>query len=125
MKTLVCFLMLALAGAALADVNVTGNWSGSFNISRPDGQSNDSTAFLKLKQSGNEITGSVRPNEGEQFAIQKGKIEGDKITLEANQEGRTIKFDLVLANEHIIGEANMSGANGESAKAQLDVTRVK
>ena len=126
MKTLVCLLLLGvLALYATADVDVTGKWSGSFNITAPNGDLKESTALLVLKQNGAEITGSVGPNEEQRFAIQKGKIEGNKITLEAQDDNsRSIKFDLVFANDRIKGDVNMS-ADGESRKAKLDVGRTK
>jgi hypothetical protein len=123
MRTLLClFIVAALAGLAVADTNVTGKWSGSFNITNPDGDTNESTAVMLLKQSGATITGTVGPNEEQQFEIQNGKIEGSKITLEAGHDGQTIKFDLVLADNRITGEASMS-RDGQTAKAKVDVTR--
>jgi hypothetical protein len=126
MRKLLLFLVLAViaAGIAIADTSVTGKWTGSFNMIAPDGQSKDGTALLLLKQSGTEITGSVGPDEGEQHPITKGKIEGEKITLLVEDEGRTIKFDLVLAAERITGDVNMT-REGEAAKAKIDVTRAK
>ena len=117
-------ILAAFAGIAVADVNVTGKWSGSFNAVGPDGQTKDSTAVLVLKQNGSEITGTVGPNEGEQHEITKGKIEGDKITLESNDGGIAIKFDLALAGDRITGEANAVG-EGRTLKAKIDVTRAK
>ena len=125
MKTLLCFFVLAaLAGVAFADSNVTGKWTGSFNITGPNGETKETTALLMLTQSGTDIAGTVGPNEDERITIQKGKIEGDRITLEAEQDGRTLKFDLVLAADRITGDASMSG-EGQTAKAKLDVTRSK
>ena len=125
MKTILCFLILAtFAGMAMAGGDVTGKWSGSLNMTAPNGETKESSALLVLKQSGTDITGTVGPNEDEQVAIQKGKIEGDKITLEAEHDGHSIKFDLVLAADRITGEVNMSG-EGQTAKAKLDVTRAK
>jgi hypothetical protein len=125
MRTLLCFLMLAaLAGVALADVSVTGKWSGSFNPTDSNGESKESTALLVLKQSGSDITGTVGPNEDEQFAIQKGKIEGDKITLVVDHDGSTMTFNLLLAADRITGEAQMS-RDGETKKAKIDVSRAK
>ena len=125
MRTLLClFVLAALACAAIADVDVTGKWSGSFNITGPNGETKDGTALLMLKQSGTDITGSVGPNEDEQFVIQKGKIEGDKITLEADHGGNIMKIDLVLAADRITGEAHMS-ADGQTLKAKIDVSRAK
>jgi hypothetical protein len=124
MRTLFCALLLAgFALIAAADTSVTGKWSGSFNITTPDGQTKEDTAYFDLKQNGAEITGTVGPNEDQQFPI-KGKIEGDKITIEVDHEGQTIHLDLVLAEDRITGEANMSH-EGETAKAKVDVKRVK
>jgi hypothetical protein len=125
MRTLLCFLVLAtFAGFAVADVNVTGKWSGSFNVIGPDGQTKDSTAVLVLKQNGSEITGTVGPNEGEQHEITKGKMEGDKITLESADGGLAIKFDLALEGDRMTGEVNAVG-EGRTLKAKIDVKRAK
>jgi hypothetical protein len=125
MRTLLCFLVLAaLAGVALADVDVTGKWSGSFNATNPNGETKESTALLVLKQSGTDITGTVGPSEEEQFAIQKGKIDGDKLTLEVDHDGHTMTFNLVLVADRITGEAQMS-RDGQTMKAKIDVSRAK
>ena len=125
MKTLLCLLIVAvLAGVAMADVDVSGKWSGSFNVTSPDGETHESTAVLILKQSGTTITGTAGPNEDQQFNIQNGKIDGSKITLEVDHDGQPIKMDLVLAGDRITGEANMSH-DGQTAKAKLEVTRAK
>jgi hypothetical protein len=125
MRTFLCFLVLAvLACAAVADVDVSGKWSGTFNRTGPNGEKDEGTALLILKQSGTEITGTVGPSEDEQFPIQKGTIEGNKITLEADHGGHTMKIDLVLADDRITGEAQMD-AEGQTLKAKIDVSRAK
>jgi len=72
-----------------------GHGRAASPITGPDGSSKESTAFLKLKQNGTEITGSVGPNEDEQHPIQKGKVDGNKIVLETQDvnNNRVIKFD--------------------------------
>lgn len=121
---LLALLVSVFALTALADTNVSGKWSGSFNITGPDGQTKDDTAYFVLKQNGQEITGTVGPNEDQQYPIDKGRIEGDKITIEANAEGHGVKLELVFAEDRIKGEANMSH-DGETAKAKIDMQRVK
>jgi hypothetical protein len=123
MKRLLCFLIGAILAVA-ADVDVTGKWSGSFNGTNPNGETRESNALLMLKQSGTDITGTVGPNEEEQFVIQKGKIDGDKITLEVDHQGHTMTFSLVLAAGRITGGAEMS-TDGQTMKAKIDVTRAK
>jgi hypothetical protein len=77
-----------------------------------------------LKQSGTEISGSFGPTEAEQIEISKGNIDGEKITLFAEDQGRAIRFDLVLTADRIKGDVSMSH-NGQIAKAKIDVTRAK
>jgi hypothetical protein len=117
-------MLTVLVGLAVADANVTGKWSGSFNTMGPNGEARESTALLVLKQTGPDITGTAGPTEDEQFAIQKGKIEGDKITLEVDHDGHTMKFDLVLTADRLTGEAKVS-RDGQDLKAKIDVTRAK
>jgi hypothetical protein len=126
MGRLVCFLVFVAlaAGIAGADTSVTGKWTGSFNMLDENGGTKESTAVLMLKQSGNEITGTLGPNEDELHAITKGKIYGDKISLESADGQMTIKFELTLAGDRITGDVNAAG-EGRTMKAKLDVTRQK
>jgi hypothetical protein len=124
MKTLFVFLLMTLVVLTAAAADVTGKWSGSFITTAPDGNIRESTALLDLKQSGTDITGSVGPNEEERYPIGKGRIDGNKITLEVQNENRSMKFELTLAGERMQGEANMT-ADSETRKAKLDLKRVK
>jgi hypothetical protein len=120
-RTVCCFLLSVVS--LLADVS--GKWSGSFDITGPDGETKADTAFLNLKQEGGKITGTAGPNEEKQFEIKTGKIEGQKIALEVVMEdGGVLTFDLALADDHIKG--NVKGQMwDETMTAKLDVTRVK
>lgn len=122
MTRIVCCLLLCVAGL-LADV--TGKWSGSFDITGPDGETKADTAVLNLKQDGGKITGTAGPSEDKQFEIKTGKIDGDKIALEVViEDGGVLTFDLALAADHIKGD--VKGQMGdEKMTAKLDVTRVK
>ena len=124
-RILLCIFVLgALALVAAVEPNVTGKWTGSFNVIGSDGQTKDSTALLVLKQAGTEITGTVGPNENEQHAITKGRIEGNKIVLESADGELSLKFDLTLAEDRITGDVNAVG-EGRTLKAKLDVTRAR
>jgi hypothetical protein len=122
MKTLLCLIVLAAMGFA---ADLSGKWTGNFNQVAPDGSVNEGSALLVLKQTGTEISGTAGPSEDQQFPISKGKIDGDKVTLEVKHEsGMTIAFNLVLADERLKGEASMS-RDGESRTAKVDVGRAK
>ncbi len=123
MRTLLC-LLVATTLAVAADVDVSGKWAGTFKMTGPDGESNDSTAVLVLKQSDKTITGTVGPNEEQQFPIVKGKIDGDKITMEADHDGNPVSFTLVLAAGRITGDVQVS-REGQTMKGKIDVGRAK
>jgi hypothetical protein len=124
MKTILGILLLCVAALAVPEADVTGTWSGSFNMTGPDGQTRNSSALLILKQSGAAISGTVGPHENERLEITRGTIEGDKIKLAVEQDGRTLKFDLVLAAGRITGSVEM-GREGRTLTAKIDVTRAK
>ena len=125
MKTISKLLILAAVWVAVAAAaDVSGKWSGTFKATNPDGEAHDGTALLVLKQTGSEITGSIGPHADEQHTITKGKIEGDKITLESTDGGVVIKLELVLTGDKIAGDVTASG-EGRTMKAKIDVTRQK
>lgn len=121
MRTLLSLLIAATLVVA-ADVDVTGKWAGTFKMNGPNGETDDSAAVLVLKQSGTAITGTLGPTEEQQFPIQKGKIDGDKITLEADHDGHPLTFNLVLAAGRITGEVQIS-RDGQTMKGKIDVGR--
>lgn len=119
--TRILAVLLLSSIALLADV--TGKWTGTFDITGPDGSVNSQTAYLDLKQDGGTLTGTAGPNESEQMTIRAGKVDGNKILFEvALEDGNAIKFDLLLADEHIKGNAT-GEAGGQKLQAKLDVTR--
>jgi hypothetical protein len=77
---------------------------------------------MDLKQSGAELTGTAGPSAEEQLPIQKGKVEGDKITFEVQTNGPLMKFELALVDGHLKGEAKAE-FDGQVRKATLDLQR--
>lgn len=113
-------LVLATALFAAAD-GVTGKWTGSFVITM-DGETKDEMALLDLKQNGTELTGTGGPNAEEQWPIQNGKVEGNKLTFDVQSGGPLIKFNLTLADGHLKGDAKAEH-EGRSMKAVVDLQR--
>ena len=62
----------------------------------------------------------VGPAEEQQFPIKNG----DKITIEVDQEGQYVKFDLLLVTDQITERA-VGYKRGETVQARLDFKRVK
>lgn len=116
--------VLLLAPVLLAADDLTGKWSGSFVISSPDGETKDAMAFLNLKQNGAELTGTAGERPDKQWAIQKGKVDGNKITFEVQTDEPLVKFELTLVDGHLKGEATAEH-EGRSMKAAVDLQRQK
>ena len=106
--------------------DVTGKWSGSFDVT-VDGETKADTALLNLKQTGNKITGTAGPNEEKQMRIRAGSIDGDTITLEVegDEDDHPVVFlTLVVDGDHMTGTAK---ADNEEHKftAKVDLKRQK
>ena len=114
--------LMLFAGALLADV--TGKWSGSFDITGPDGDTKQSTAYMVLKQDGKAITGTAGPTQDEQWPIKTGTIEDNRITMQVESDGPVLKFEMVLDGDHIRGNAE-GEHDGKKMTAKLDLKRAE
>ena len=79
LKAVLLSMVLALSASA---ADVSGTWSGTLKITGPDGQTQDDTIHMVLKQDGGKLTGTAGPNAGEQLPIEKGAVDGDNVTME-------------------------------------------
>lgn len=121
-----CSLLLLAMAMAAAATDVSGKWSGTFTATSADGQPRESGAVLIFKQNGTALTGSVGPDESQQWEITSGKVDENKITVEAHSpNGGTARFELVLDGEHIKGDVSVSRADAPELRGKLDVTRAK
>ena len=123
MKTILLYLFLsaALAVSAVA-ADISGKWSGSFLPENGDSGS----AYVILKQAGTKITGSGGPDADQQWPGLQGTIEGEKVSfrVKSADDGTVYECSLVLQGEHLKGDVTFTTANGQAAKAKLDLTRV-
>ncbi len=123
MKLLVCVVLGAMLAFAAAAADVTGKWSGSFSAEGGEGGS----AYAVLKQSGTGISGTAGPDENQQWQIQKGKIEGNRLSLEIKhpENGSVYKVDLTVTGDSMKGDMMASMPDGGTMKGKMELTRVK
>jgi hypothetical protein len=124
MKALTAVLLWVVLSLAASGADVTGTWSGTLKIAGPDGQTQDDTIHLVLKQEGGKLTGTAGPSVGEQMPIEKGAVEGNKVTMEVPVPNGTCRFDVALEGDRLKGEVTVS-AGGQTMKAKMDATRAK
>ena len=124
MQALKAVLLSAVLALVASAADVSGTWSGSLKVTGPDGQTQDDTIHLTLKQDGGKLTGTAGPRADEQLPIEKGTIDGNNVTMEVPYFSGTFKFAVVLEGDHLKGDVAMS-AGGQTIKAKMDATRAK
>ena len=124
LKALGCLLFTLTLTLSAADV--TGKWSGSGELKRPDGTTDGGPVYMDLKQNGQEVTGTVSTDSDRQWAIQKGRLEGQKLSFEvstpADEAARVFKVELTITEDGRLEgtvEAQDSAGNKISGKLSL------
>ena len=118
--------ILVISALSLSAADVSGKWSGTIEI-KTEGGSKTEPAMVILKQEGTGVTGSGGPHEGEQHAIQNGKVEGNTITFDIPRSGeRVMHFDLTATGDQIEGQVTAPKKEGGGTDiARLSLKRVK
>jgi hypothetical protein len=126
MKTLaaLAILMFTLAPAQKAP-DVTGKWTGGMTRTGPAGQTQTIDWQFNLTQKGKVLTGTTGPTEARQWTIEKGAVDGTKVSLGVQQpDGPYRTFTLVLVKDHLQGKM-VAELNGQSFETVVDVERAK
>jgi hypothetical protein len=122
MKRLFCALLLF--AFALNAAELTGKWSGGFDVTNSSGETKADTAYMDLKVQNGVVTGTAGPSADKQWSLRNGRLDGEKLTFEvATDEGGVLVFDLTFDGEAITGTCSGSGNGGEKMSAQLHLKR--
>ena len=123
MRKLTILALLTALSAFAADF--TGTWTGTMKLKRPDGVVvQDGTAFLKLKQTGDAVTGEAGSGDGDALEIQNGKSQGDQLSFQAreNADSPLLDVKLTLKGEELVGSVNIE-IEGQKMVADLKFKR--
>jgi hypothetical protein len=127
MKTIAALSLLLVTLAPVQPAaNLTGKWTGSFTLQRPDGTLNEMTIELNLTHKGKDLTGTAGPGADRQWPLTNGVVAGNKVTFQVKEhgDGPTLSFTLTVTNDRLVGEA--SGEDeGQKLTAKIDAGRVK
>src|SRR5688500_1957575 len=119
MKTLAAIALLALTIApAQAQTSLTGKWTGGMTRTAPDGRTQTIDFMFDLTHKGKEVTGTVGPNAERQWPIEKGVVDGAKVTFQVQQPNGPLRtFTLALVEGRLKGTmlAEMNGQSFEAA----------
>jgi hypothetical protein len=127
MKTLaaLALLLLTMVPARAQTTNLTGKWTGTLTRTAPDGRTQAIDWMFDLTQKDKVLTGTTGPNAERQWPIQKGAVEGSKVTIQVQQpEGPLRTFTLTVVKGRLQGEM-LAEAQGQSFTAKVDAERAK
>jgi hypothetical protein len=118
-------LTIAPASAHAQTTNLTGKWTGTLTRTAPDGRTQSIDFMFDLTQKGKVLTGTVGPNAERQWPIEKGTVDGGKISFRVQQpDGPLRTFTLKLVKDRLQGEM-LAELNGQSFTAKVDGGRAK
>jgi hypothetical protein len=130
MKTIAAIVLAALAlapaSAAAQATDLTGNWNAKFTMTRPDGSQQSITFTFHFTQKGKMLSGTVGPSPERQWKIEKGLVDGAKVTFVVQQpEGPTLRtFTLTHAKGRLTGTMKLE-RGGDTGEATVDAERAK
>ena len=127
MQTLAILALLSLtvAQGGARTANLTGKWTGTLTRTAPDGQTQSIDFMFDLTQKGKVLTGTAGPNAERQWKIEKGAVDGDKVTFQVQQpDGPMRTFTLKRVKDRLQGEM-LAELKGQSFTAKVDVGRPK
>ena len=102
-------------------LDLTGKWSGAF---RADGADHDVPQFLILKQEGNRLTGSAGPDQSEQYPIENGKVDGERVRFEVTTGEWKFTYDLKTIDGKLAGNLELKSLN-DRRTAKVSLNRAK
>lgn len=125
---LAAFILLA----AFAKADVSGKWRGSAEMKTPDGESMVVPISAEFKQQDESITGSTGKEGEEQYPIEKGQIDGGKLSFEFTApEGdedsgkRTYTMRLSVVNDSELQGEFDALMNGTKMIGKIKLARAK
>jgi hypothetical protein len=125
MKTFaaIAVLLLTMVPAQAQTPDLTGKWTGTMTRTAPDGRSQTIDFMFDLTQKKKELTGTAGPNAERQWAIQKGAVDGSKVTFQVQQpDGPLRTFTLTLVKGRLQGDM-LAELNGQSFTTKVDAGR--
>jgi hypothetical protein len=125
--TTLVLLLLALvpAAAATQGANLTGQWNATFTRSLPDGKSQSITFTFHFIHKGKTLTGTVGPSPERQWKVEKGVVDGGKVTFQVQQpDGPLRSFNLKLVKDRLQGNQLLE-LKDQKAEVTVDAQRAK
>jgi hypothetical protein len=130
MKTFAALVLVAVAivPAAIAAqaTDLTGNWNATFTRTAPSGEKQSITFTFHFTQKGTVLSGTIGPEPARQWKIEKGVVDGAKVTFQAQQpDGPLRSFTLTLVKGRLQGTQKLEVDGKLLGEVTVDAERAK
>ena len=112
-------ISMLVSAVAVIGADVSGTWVGT--LSPPGGGSEN--FLLILTQDGTKVTGTAGANESDRHALEKGAVQGDRLTFEVQAPNGTLVFDLKVNADEINGTLTFKNGEQVLGTARVSVKR--
>ena len=128
-KLAIALLALALVPAAVdaQATNLTGDWNATFTATAPDGRTQSITFTFHFTQKGKELTGTIGPTPERQWKVEKGLVDGNKVTWQTQQADGAQplrSFALTYAKGRLTGTQKVQ-LKDQAMEVTVDAERAK
>ena len=127
MKTLaaITIFLLTMAPVQAQKTDLTGKWTGTLTRTAPDGRTQSIDFLFDLTQKGKVLTGTAGPTPERQWPIEKGAVDGTKVTFQVQQpDGPLRTSTLTLVKDRLQGDMVLE-FKGQTATVKVDMGRAK
>jgi hypothetical protein len=101
--------------------DLSGTWTGSF---RAEGGDHDTPQMFLLTQDGSKVTGTGGPDSQEQYPIENGRIDGDRLKFELTTGEWRFSYDLKQnGSDGLKGDLQLKTVN-HSRNAKVSLRRL-
>lgn len=108
---------------------MSGKWNGSLEFKSDDGRTQSAPAHADLKQQASAVTGKIWKEEGEQFEIEQGQVNGNEISFTFRApEGEDEQMLIHSVKLTLVSPTRLQGtlefdAAGQKVSGKLTFTR--
>ena len=124
---LLCLLLVPAATAAQA-VDITGKWDAKSTLTAQDGSGRTQTIpfTFEFTQKDKTLTGTISPDAARVWKIEKGVVDGPKISFQVQQpDGGPLRtLTLTYAKGRLTGTMKIE-RDGQTAETSIEADRAK
>lgn len=132
MKTISALVFLCLlavpAATAAQEVDVTGKWDVKSTLTAQDGSGRTQTIpfVFDFTQKGKTLTGTISPDPARVWKIEKGTVDGTKVTFQVQQpDGGPLRtLTLTYAKGRLTGTMKIE-RDGQTGETAIEADRAK